>query len=96
MKRLLTTSLTVIFFAIFATVPLFAQNSFVSSQKLYTKIANIPGSLEDSIKKQFEDKRQAMIKLVNDLPEESFINADIESWLAADVAGHFDEHSVQG
>lgn len=40
----------------------------------------------------FEIKRQAMIRFVNDLPEDAFINQDIENWLAADVVGHFDEH----
>ena len=46
------------------------------------------------VKKQFEDKRQDMIKLVNDLPQEAFTNKDIEGWLAADIAEHFDEHAV--
>ncbi|MEK6754172.1 MAG: ClbS/DfsB family four-helix bundle protein [Chloroflexota bacterium] len=44
--------------------------------------------------KQFESKRQAMIKLVNDLPADVFANRDIESWLAADVVEHFDEHAI--
>ncbi|MBI5822698.1 MAG: ClbS/DfsB family four-helix bundle protein [Chloroflexi bacterium] len=46
--------------------------------------------------KQFESKRQDMIKLVNDLPEDAFANSDIEGWLAADVVGHFDEHAING
>jgi hypothetical protein len=45
---------------------------------------------------EFENKRKDLIKLVNELPEEAFANQDIEGWLAADVVGHFDEHSVQG
>jgi hypothetical protein len=45
---------------------------------------------------EFENKRKDLIKLVNELPEEAFANRDIEGWLAADVVGHFDEHSVQG
>ncbi len=48
------------------------------------------------VQKQFERKRQAMIKLVNELPEEAFTNRDIEGWLAADVVEHFDEHAVHG
>ncbi len=44
--------------------------------------------------KQFESKRQDMIKLVNDLPEVAFTNSDIEGWLAADVVEHFDEHAI--
>jgi hypothetical protein len=45
---------------------------------------------------EFENKRKDLIKLVNGLPEEAFANKDIKGWLAADVVGHFDEHSVQG
>ena len=46
------------------------------------------------VQKQFENKRQDMIKLVNDLPENAFVNTDIEGWLAADIAEHFDEHAI--
>jgi hypothetical protein len=46
------------------------------------------------VRKQFESKRLDMIKLVNDLSEEAFTNKDIEGWLAADVAAHFDEHAI--
>ena len=46
------------------------------------------------VQKQFENKRQDMIKLVNDLPGNAFTNMDIESWLAADVVEHLDEHAV--
>lgn len=45
--------------------------------------------------KQFENKRQAMIQFVHDLPEEAFTNMDIEGWLAADVVEHLDEHAVK-
>ena len=48
------------------------------------------------VQKQFERKRQDMIKLVNELPEDAFMNKDIEGWLAADIAEHFDEHAVNG
>lgn len=48
------------------------------------------------VQKQFESKRQDMIKLVNDLPEDAFANSDIEGWLAADVVEHFDEHAING
>jgi hypothetical protein len=44
--------------------------------------------------KQFENKRQVMIKFVSDLPENAFVNKDIEGWLAADIAEHFDEHAT--
>lgn len=46
------------------------------------------------VQKQFENKRQDMIRLVKDLPEEAFTNKDIEGWLAADVVEHFDEHAA--
>jgi len=56
MKSLLFKSMINICIAIFATVPLYSQNSYLKSQKLYTKIGNVFGNLEDSIKKQFEEK----------------------------------------
>jgi len=46
------------------------------------------------VQEQFESKRQDMIKLVNDLPEDAFTNKDIDSWLAADVVEHYDEHAI--
>ena len=46
------------------------------------------------VQKQFESKRQDMLKLVNDLPEDAFMNRDIENWLAADIVEHYDEHSI--
>jgi hypothetical protein len=46
------------------------------------------------VQKQFENKRWDMIKFVTDLPEAAFTNTDIEGWLAADVAEHFDEHAL--
>lgn len=48
---------------------------------------------EADVLKEFENKRLDMIKLTNSLPDEAFFNIDIEGWLAADVAGHFDEHA---
>ena len=45
--------------AIFATAPVYAQNSVVNSQKVYAKIGNVFNNLEDSIKKQFEEKNLA-------------------------------------
>ncbi len=46
------------------------------------------------MQKHFENKRQAMIKFVNELPENAFMNKEIEGWLASDIAEHFDEHAV--
>ncbi len=56
MKRYLTTSIIIIVIALFANASLFAQNSFVNSKKVYAKISNVFGPMEDSIKKQFEEK----------------------------------------
>ena len=44
------------------------------------------------VQKQFEDRLQDMIKLVNKLPEDAFTNKDIEGWLAADIVVHYDDH----
>lgn len=54
----------------------------------YKKLSNAEAQ------KQFENKRQDLIKLTNDLPEEAFTNQDIERWLAADVVEHFNEHKL--
>ena len=43
---------------------------------------------------EFEGRRQDLIRLVNELPEEAFANEDIEGWLAGDVVEHFDEHAL--
>ena len=48
------------------------------------------------VRKEYESARLDMIRLVKELPEEAFTNATVESWLAADVAGHFDEHAANG
>ncbi len=52
----------------------------------YKQLSNL------EVKIQFENKRQDMIKLTQSLPDAAFTNTDVEGWLAADVAGHFDEH----
>ncbi len=57
-------------------------------------IAKYTNLSDAEVQKQFEDKRQDMIKLVSDLSDDAFTNKDIEGWLAADIAEHFDEHAV--
>ncbi|MCE9645415.1 MAG: ClbS/DfsB family four-helix bundle protein [Chloroflexi bacterium] len=47
------------------------------------------------VRERFEHKRREMIRLVNSLPESAFANQDIEGWLAADVAEHYDEHAAR-
>jgi hypothetical protein len=47
------------------------------------------------IQAEFESKRQRYVKLVAELPEDAFVNREIENWLALDVVGHFDEHGIR-
>jgi hypothetical protein len=42
----------------------------------------------------YETVRLALIDMVAELPEDAFMNRDIESWLAADVVGHYDGHAL--
>jgi hypothetical protein len=42
----------------------------------------------------YEVVRTAMIDLASDLPDDAFLNRDIEQWLADDVVGHYDEHPI--
>ncbi len=57
-------------------------------------IAKYKSVSEADLRSQFENKRQRYLKLTNELPEEAFTNQDIESWLAADVIEHFNEHAI--
>jgi hypothetical protein len=49
---------------------------------------------DDDLLKHFEIVRLALIEMVAELPDDAFLNVDIESWLAADVVEHFDEHFI--
>ena len=51
---------------------------------------------DDDLFKHYESLRLALIDLVQRLPEDAFRNKDIESWLAADVVEHYDEHPIPG
>lgn len=42
----------------------------------------------------YESVRLALLELVADLPEDAFLNTDIEGWLASDVVGHYDDHPI--
>jgi hypothetical protein len=42
----------------------------------------------------YENVRTSLVELVEELPDDAFKNQDIESWLAADVVGHFDDHAL--
>ncbi len=48
----------------------------------------------DDLLKHYETTRLAMIELVQKLPEHAFVNNDVESWLAADLVGHYDGHPL--
>lgn len=50
----------------------------------------------DDLLEYFEIMRLTLIELISSLPDDAFLNADIEDWLAADVVEHFDEHAVPG
>jgi hypothetical protein len=51
---------------------------------------------DDDLFKHYESVRLALIDLVERLPEDAFLNKDIESWLAEDVVHHYDEHAIPG
>lgn len=51
---------------------------------------------DDDLFKHYETVRMALIDLVADLPDDAFLNKDIESWLASDVVSHYDDHVVPG
>lgn len=49
---------------------------------------------DDDLFKHYETVRLALIELVATLPDDAFLNKDIEGWLAADVIEHYDEHPL--
>jgi hypothetical protein len=49
---------------------------------------------DEDLFKHYETVRLALIDLAADLPEDAFLNNDIEGWLKDDVVGHYDEHPV--
>lgn len=51
---------------------------------------------DDDLYKHFETVRMALIGLISELPEDAFINKDIENLLIADVIEHYDEHPIPG
>lgn len=44
--------------------------------------------------KHYETVRLALVDFVSDIPDDAFLNKDIEEWLAADVVGHYDGHAL--
>ena len=51
---------------------------------------------DDDLFKQYETVRQALLDLTADLPNDAFLNKDIEGWLKDDVVQHYDEHPIPG
>lgn len=49
---------------------------------------------DEDLLHHFEAIRLALIEMVARLPDDAFLNQDIESWLVADVVEHYDEHVV--
>lgn len=44
--------------------------------------------------RHYENVRREMIELTADLPDDAFLNADIEGWLKDDVVAHYDDHPI--
>jgi len=49
---------------------------------------------DEDLLKHYETVRLALVDLVERLPEDAFLNKDIESWLASDVVKHYDDHPI--
>ena len=49
---------------------------------------------EDNLLKHFEAVRLALIDMVAKLPDDAFLNKDIEGWLIADMVEHYDDHPI--
>lgn len=49
---------------------------------------------DEDLLKHFEIVRLALIEMVAELPDDAFLNKDIEDWLSADVVEHFDDHFI--
>ncbi len=49
---------------------------------------------DDDLFRHFESVRLALIELTADLPDDAFLNSDIEGWLRDDVVEHYDEHPI--
>ncbi|HEX2997998.1 MAG TPA: ClbS/DfsB family four-helix bundle protein [Anaerolineales bacterium] len=49
---------------------------------------------DEDLVKHYETVRLALVDLVERLPEDAFLNKDIEGWLASDIVRHYDDHPV--
>jgi hypothetical protein len=51
---------------------------------------------DDDLFKHYEAVRFALLDLIAGLPDDAFLNRDIEGWLKEDVVEHYDEHPIPG
>ena len=51
---------------------------------------------DEDLFRHYDNVRRELIVLVADLPDDAFLNKDIEGWLAADVVSHYDDHPMPG
>jgi hypothetical protein len=49
---------------------------------------------DNDLFEHYESVRKALLDLTADLPEDAFLNKDIEGWLKDDVVEHYDEHPI--
>ncbi len=49
---------------------------------------------DDDLFKHFDSVRLAMMDLMANLPDDFFLNKDIEGWLMDDVVEHYNEHEI--
>jgi hypothetical protein len=49
---------------------------------------------DEDLFRHYDNVRRELIVLVADLPDDAFLNKDIEGWLAADVVSHYDDHPL--
>jgi len=49
---------------------------------------------DDDLFRHYESVRTALLDLTARLPEDAFMNKEIESWLVDDVVDHYDEHPI--
>ena len=49
---------------------------------------------DDDLFKHYESVRVAMMNLTANLPDDFFLNKDIEGWLRDDVVEHYNEHEI--
>lgn len=49
---------------------------------------------DEDLIKHYENVRLALVDLVERLPEDAFLNKDIEAWLASDVVRHYEDHPI--